>query len=115
MSLISFFLFPQGTQKQSDPANTILDHVLGTQDHVSDFYTKDEAHSPPNLVIHSSDLAHNQIETLSAISEGDSEEVKNKPSSFDGLSKVHDILLNHNNVTDIGEETFRGLGSLQVL
>ena len=72
----------------------------------------------PNPVIHSSDLAHNQIETLSAPQPPPNGGVKQPEvgrSCFEGLSKAHDILLNHNNVTEIGEDTFKGLGSLQVL
>jgi hypothetical protein len=34
---------------------------------------------------------------------------------FESLSKLHDLLLHHNNISTINRLTFKGLDSLQVL
>ncbi|TRY73241.1 hypothetical protein TCAL_02569 [Tigriopus californicus] len=53
------------------------------------------------------DLAHNEIRHLNPSSTGE--------SLFSGLVLMHDVLLNHNNITDLKENAFKGMVNLKVL
>ena len=70
----------------------------------------------------SSDLAHNSIETISTTktivlrNENGSETTELEyRSPLTGLSRLHDIILSYNNLTDIRNSDFKGLRNLQVL
>ena len=54
-----------------------------------------------------SDVAHNEI-SLVETSGGN-----RRP--FRGLSKMHDLHMNHNNISEIREDDFEGLHGLEVL
>ena len=59
------------------------------------------------FIYHFRDLARNEISHLKVTEDG--------TGPFESLSKLHDLLLSHNNITTIEQHTFKGLQSLQIL
>ncbi len=68
---------------------------------------KDLLCSRPQKGIFFSDFSHNQISDL-AIKNG-------TVRPLGGLTLLHDVLLSHNNITEIRQDAFEGLGNLQIL
>ena len=56
----------------------------------------------------SNDFSHNSISRISS-----SNSTRRHPLS--GLPRLHDVLLSHNNITDVKKDDFDGLDNLQIL